>query len=127
MWHEKHFKNKPNYIWRRKGLRTRATKAEQRLWYFIRKKQIDFVFRRQFQIERYIVDFYCNELKLIIEVDGSIHQLPATKEHDVRRQKFLESLGYTVVRYTNAQVLHEIDAVLYHIQKVCSVLKSQLR
>ncbi len=96
--------------------RKQPTPAYDCLWNAIRKKQIGGVrFRRQHTIARFITDFYAHQVRLIIEVDGPIHQYSA--EEDAIRQEFLESLGYTVIRFTNDQVLGDLDSVLNRIQQ----------
>lgn len=70
-------------------------------------------FRRQQVIDRFIVDFYCHEVKLVIEVDGEIHNY--TQVEDAIRQEFLESLGLQVVRFKNEDVLFRIEGVLEEI------------
>ncbi len=64
----------------------------------------------------YIVDFYCPEKKLIVEIDGDSHYLPRTKERDTKRTQYLESLGYTVLRYTNTEVTESLDGVMKNIE-----------
>ena len=71
-----------------------------------------FKFRRQHGIGRYIVDFYCPELKLAIEVDGDIHAIAENIEKDVSRQEYIESLGIQVKRYKNDDIKHNLDSVL---------------
>jgi very-short-patch-repair endonuclease len=94
--------------------RHEPTPAESRLWHRLRNHGLsDLKFRRQHSIERFIVDFYCADPALIIEVDGPIHDY--TPEEDAIRQEFLESLGYRVIRFTNDDVLHNLDVVLRKI------------
>lgn len=91
--------------------RHEPTQAEEVLWQRLRDRQIAGAkFRRQHAIERFIVDFYCSTTRLVIEVDGSIHDY--TPEEDAARQAYLESLGLRVVRLSNEQVLDEIRHVL---------------
>jgi very-short-patch-repair endonuclease len=105
----------PPHLWARlkplaRQKRRRPTPAEDILWQRLRNRQIaDAKFRRQHTIERFIVDFYCAEAQLVVEVDGPIHDY--TPEEDAIRQEFLESLGLRVIRFTNDDVLHHLDAV----------------
>lgn len=100
-----------------KQLRQQPTPAEHRLWQYLRNKQLlGYKFRRQHAIYNYIADFYCRARMLVIEVDGSIHNQQV--EHDQTRDKNLESLGYTVVRFTNAAVLNDIENVLSKISQL---------
>jgi methylmalonyl-CoA mutase len=98
--------------------RSKPTEAENVLWKYLRDKQIDGIkFRREHIIDKYIADFISLENKLIVEVDGSIHQLPENKESDEQRTERLNELGYTVIRFTNNEVLHNIDAVTAAIKE----------
>ncbi|MFO5438001.1 MAG: endonuclease domain-containing protein [Dolichospermum sp.] len=95
-------------------MRTEATLAEKQLWQRLKNKQLlGLKFRRQQVIDRFIVDFYCHEVKLVIEVDGEIHNY--TQVEDAIRQEFLESLGLQVVRVKNEDVLFRIEGVLEEI------------
>ncbi|MFM6835361.1 MAG: endonuclease domain-containing protein [Dolichospermum sp.] len=95
-------------------MRTEATLAEKQLWQRLKNKQLlGFKFRRQQVIDRFIVDFYCHEVKLVIEVDGEIHNY--TQVEDAIREEFLESLGLRVVRFKNEDVLFRIEGVLEEI------------
>lgn len=80
-------------------------------------------FRRQHVIQPYIVDFYCHEIGLVIELDGSQHGTEDGKEYDVERTKFLEALDLTVVRYWNHDVMSQMDVVVADLWNVCSQLK----
>jgi very-short-patch-repair endonuclease len=98
-------------------MRQAPTPAEDALWQRLRRKQIWGVrFRRQHPIDRFIVDFYCAEARLVIEVDGEIHEY--TREEDALRQAFIESMGLRVLRFTNELVLKHSDEVLRIIQAV---------
>jgi very-short-patch-repair endonuclease len=91
--------------------RKNPTPAENRIWNeVLRLRQFaDYKFLRQKPIANYIVDFYCSELRLVIEIDGDSHA--ETVEYDAERTKILESLGLTVVRYTNDEVLRNVQGV----------------
>ena len=105
-------------------LRTNMTDAEQTLWYYLRRKQIQGVqFYRQKPLLNFIVDFYCFAVKLVIEIDGSQHNEPANQSKDKRRDELLENQGLKVLRFDNRQVLLEIDAVLEIIHAVVSERK----
>ena len=92
-------------------LRKDSTDAERRLWSRIRLKQLGgFRFRRQQPIGTYIVDFFCPEASLIIEIDGGQHDASAGR--DALRTRWLEERGYKVVRFWNNEVLENIDGVL---------------
>jgi very-short-patch-repair endonuclease len=96
---------------RARQLRRNATDAEIRLWSRLRRKQLaGFRFRRQHPLGSYIVDFFCPEARLIVEVDGGQHG--EENAHDARRTEWLEARGYRVVRFWNNEVLSNTDGVL---------------
>jgi 5-methyltetrahydrofolate--homocysteine methyltransferase len=97
-------------------MRNKPTEAEKMLWNVLSNKGIDgFKFRRQHIIGNYIADFICLKSNLIIEVDGSIHQLPENQVSDAERTKWLLSEGYRVIRFTNNEVLFNIENVIQKI------------
>ena len=97
-------------------MRNKPTEAENILWNILSNKGIDgHKFRRQHIIGNYIADFICLKSNLIIEVDGSIHQLPENQASDVERTKWLLSEGYRVIRFKNEEVLFEIEKVIERI------------
>ena len=75
-----------------------------------------YIFRRQYPISIFIADFYCHKLKLIIEVDGEIHNNEQTQEHDDGRSAVMEKFGLKVIRFTNEEVLNNQDFVLRQIK-----------
>jgi very-short-patch-repair endonuclease len=97
----------------RKELRSEATTAENYLWKALRNRNLNGrKFRRQHSIGNYIVDFYCPEEKVIVELDGSIHFNPINENHDIERSNFFLALGLKVVRFENRIVFDRIDLVL---------------
>ena len=93
--------------------RKHPTDTESMLWACLRDRQLHgFKFRRQHPIGRYIADFYCHELRLIVEVDGGIHMQKDQKLYDVARQEDLEGQGYTVVRVSTDEVKKSLRRVL---------------
>jgi very-short-patch-repair endonuclease len=100
------------------------TPAEEHLWQRIRRKNLhNYKFRRQHPIDRFIVDFYCAEAFLVIEVDGDIHEY--TQEQDALRQAFLESLGLRVLRFSNGDIMKHTDAVVERIGEVLQEWEDQ--
>jgi len=94
-------------------LRKNMTDAERKLWYRIRMKQIKgFQFYRQRPIGDYIVDFYCPKVKLVIELDGGQHYLQTGKEKDKIKDNYLRGLGLKVLRFSDVDILKDIDSVL---------------
>lgn len=106
------FDNKQPDIDLRRKLRRKQTKAEQVLWYDIRNQKLGVIFRRQYQIQFYFADFYCHTLKLIVELDGTAHDNEEQQKHDQKRQRWLESMGYTVIRFRNEAILFDRGPVL---------------
>lgn len=105
----------------RKHLRQNLTNPEKIIWQKLRNRQIrGFKFRRQHNIGKFIVDFYCDEIKLIIEIDGDVHAFQ--EEQDKKRQIFLENRGMRIVRYTNYEVRDNLMGVLEDILKKCEEL-----
>ncbi|MCK6580998.1 MAG: endonuclease domain-containing protein [Anaerolineae bacterium] len=97
---------------RARQMRHEPTRAEDALWQRIRNRRIGGAkFRRQHAVEGFIVDFVCIERRLIVEVDGDIHTLPDQQAYDQQRQALLESRGFRVLRFANADVLQSIEAV----------------
>ncbi len=87
-----------------KDLRNNPTHSEIVLWGYLKQRPLTFKFRRQHPIANYIVDFYCHELKLIIEVDGNIHANRKVLINDIERQTFLETNRLHFLRFTNNEV-----------------------
>ncbi|MEO6232821.1 MAG: vitamin B12 dependent-methionine synthase activation domain-containing protein [Ferruginibacter sp.] len=103
--------------------RAKPTKAEQTLWHIIKSKQLDgFKFRRQHIIGSYIADIVCLDSRLVIEIDGLIHQLPENAEADEVRTAWLEGKGFKVIRFTNDEVIGNTENVL---NKIVAILKDQ--
>ncbi|HEU0215777.1 MAG TPA: DUF559 domain-containing protein [Stellaceae bacterium] len=94
---------------RARALRRLPTDAERRLWYLLHRSQLGFRFRRQFPIPPYFVDFACVEARLIVEADGGQHAVPG--EHD-RRDAFLASKGWQLLRFWNNDILRNHAGVL---------------
>lgn len=101
-----------------RNLRKNMTKQERILWQFLRKKNINNLkFRRQYVIGNYIVDFICNEKKLIIEIDGGQHNEDKNIIYDQERTNFFETKGYKVIRFWNSDIDNNLDGVYLDILK----------
>jgi very-short-patch-repair endonuclease len=96
-------------------LRENMTEVEVVLWEYLRQHPLGYKFRRQHPLGIYIVDFYCHKLKLVIEVDGSVHGDPEVREADTERQRQLELEGLKVVRFTNEDVMKNRDKLVEQI------------
>ena len=113
---------------RAKRLRANQTEPEAVLWQAIRAKRLEGIkFRRQVPMGPFIVDFFCPEHRLVIELDGSQHGEPDTAEYDARRTAWLRDRGYRVVRFWNDDVLRDLDGVCRHILAECGVLERAAR
>ena len=102
---------------RAKELRRNMTPAEQRLWQQLRANRLgNWHFRRQQIIDGFIVDFYCHQVGLVIEVDGPIHE--SQREADAEREAILRARGLKILRFTNQQVMNDMANVLNEIRQV---------
>lgn len=97
-----------------RNLRKNLTHSEAILWQQLRSRKLGYKFRRQHTLHGLIVDFYSYELMLVIEVDGSIHDL--TIERDHMKDQFLASQGYCVIRFANDMILNHLSDVIKKIQ-----------
>ena len=103
-------------------LRQRGTDAEARLWNALRGRRLaGLKFRRQHPYDRFVLDFFCVEHGLAVELDGSIHAEPAQAARDAERTEFLQAHGIRVLRFKNDQVEKEIETVLKEIEKACLI------
>lgn len=99
-------------------LRNNSTKSEIKLWKILKNKNIKgYDFHRQKPLLEFIADFYCYELKLVIELDGFTHEFEETKSKDNYKQGKLEGVGLTVLRFTDEEVFSEFDLVINSIEK----------
>lgn len=99
-----------------RALRRRTTLAEDALWRHLRKDQLGVRFRRQHGIGPFVVDFCCLPLRLVVEVDGDIHDEDDVSEQDAWRTEYLQQGGFTVRRFRNDDVLHHPDRVIAAIR-----------
>ncbi len=106
--------NKKQFTFRRSQLRKESPRAEQILWRHLKRKQVhNQKFRRQMGIDRYVVDFYCPKIKLVIEVDGGSHFISKFEEEkDKFRQEEIERLGIKFLRFNNEDVYLRINEVM---------------
>jgi very-short-patch-repair endonuclease len=103
----------------RKDLRKRMTKSETLLWSRLRGKQNGFKFRRQHSIGSFIVDFYCSECNLVIELDGITHGDDSIYNRDKQKEKFLKEKRITILRFNDQEVIKNINETLESIWQVC--------
>jgi very-short-patch-repair endonuclease len=106
---------KPVIFQRAVALRNNMTNAEQILWKRLRKIQLGVRFKAQHPIERFIADFYCHHSKLVVELDGEIHD--RQKEYDEGREAELEKYGLRIIRFKNSEVIDDIEGVIDKIKR----------
>jgi imidazole glycerol-phosphate synthase subunit HisF len=99
-----------------KDLRKNMTDAEKVLWFHLKQNLVGFKFRRQHPLGIYIADFYCHKAKLVIELDGSIHDNEEVKTNDEIRQRNIEEGGIKVIRFKNEEIFNDIETVLRRIE-----------
>ena len=104
-------------------LRKDMTEAEKIIWERVCKNQLGVRIRRQHPIWRFIADFYCHELKLVIEIDGNIHLNPENKEYDISRGIILKEFKIEILRFTNNDVISKPDWVIETIRSSIELLK----
>ncbi|MBQ9284964.1 MAG: endonuclease domain-containing protein [Bacteroidaceae bacterium] len=97
--------------------RKHPTQAESILWEYLKEKQLGVTFRRQQVVGKYIADFVCLSRGIVIEVDGGYHQLPEQQTSDAERTEWLESQGLNVLRFTNDQVIGDMENVINQIKE----------
>ncbi len=113
--------NRPEKKAMRQVLRRNMPVPEQILWAKIRNQQLGVKFRRQHGIDQYIVDFYCPEAMLVIELDGDSHYIDGTEDKDRIRNEFMQTLGLRVIRYLNSDVMQNLDGVIEHIMHTIKI------
>jgi len=118
----------PDIFKKAKELRRYETEAEKRLWgKLCRNQMLGLQFRRQHPINRFIVDFYCVKIKLVIEVDANIHEIPENKVYDIGRSQVLNDFGITVIRFSNNHITDDIDNVLKLIEENVNQLIKEMK
>jgi very-short-patch-repair endonuclease len=105
----------PPILQRARELRQPQTPAEATLWRALRNRNLNYKFRRQHPIDNFIIDFYCAQVRLCIELDGASHMEASQKEYDLARTAYLEDLGYKMIRFTNDDVRYNLNAVVEEI------------
>ncbi|HEX9740868.1 MAG TPA: endonuclease domain-containing protein [Ignavibacteriaceae bacterium] len=112
-----HYNRESEKVNRRK-LRRNSTKAEEILWDYLKnRKLLGLKFKRQYSIDQFVIDFYCSEIKLGIELDGKIHLKREVKIHDENREGYLNDFGIKFLRINNDEVIIDIEEVITEINK----------
>jgi very-short-patch-repair endonuclease len=108
-----YYGTKPEILGIAYDLRIKMTEAEKVLWKKLRNRQVKgYRFRRQHPVREFVVDFFCYEAKLVIELDGEVHDDPFQKERDQERTKILQSMGLKEIRFRNKEVLDNPEHVV---------------
>ncbi len=108
---------------RARHLRKNATPGEISLWQKIRNKALGVQFHRQVPIDHFIVDFFCHELGLVIEIDGHSHEFPEQYHYDLRREARLRSYGLSIIRFSEREVRQNIEDVIDTLLAVIEEVK----
>jgi very-short-patch-repair endonuclease len=110
---------------RAREFRSNPTRAERLLWQALRNRKLSgFKFRRQYRLGPFIVDFYCFESRLVLELDGRVHQNQA--DYDRERSRYLQERGLYAFRIANNEVESDVDKALESILKICIERKSPM-
>ena len=118
--------NKTSEKQKRRDLRKNSPAAERLLWTQLRGNRLNgYKFRRQYGIDRYVVDFYCPALRLAIEIDGDSHYWDHAQEYDAQRQAFIEALGIRFLRFTNTEVYQHMEGVIAAIENTISAVEGK--
>ena len=116
---------KPELFRLAEGLRKNSTIAEKTLWNCLKQfRSYGFVFRRQHPLDFFIADFYCDKIKLVIEVDGDIHLSEKNIEYDDNRTGELERFGLKVIRFKNEEIMNDLEQVISEIKIIITELSS---
>ena len=118
----KHF-NKKSEQEKRRNLRKNMTYCEKIVWQHIRKKQLGYRFLRQYSVDHFVIDFYCPELKLAVEIDGESHNEPGKKKKDISRQRYLESFNIKFVRIKDEELLGNPEKAFGKIEDAIKALE----
>ena len=118
--------NKKKEQEKRRSLRTNMTYCEKIVWMHLRKRQLGYRFLRQYSVDSFVIDFYCPELKLAIELDGDVHEIPEQKKYDKARQKYLEAFGIKFIRIKNEEFLGNPNKAFNRIEeKISSIVQNK--
>ena len=108
--------NRRREKWLRQQLRNHMPDAEVLLWMQLKGRQVlGFKFRRQYSVGPFVIDFYCPQLRLGVELDGDSHFAVGAADRDQHRQRYIESFGIRVIRYVNTDIYENMDGVLENL------------
>ncbi len=122
----KHF-NKPSQKNKRRSLRQSQTLCEELAWKYLRNRQLlGYKFRRQYSIDRYIIDFYCPELKLAVEIDGASHNSVKQKQKDLVRENYLKEFNVEFIRIKDEELLGNSEKAFLKIEEAVKRLEKKM-
>ncbi len=122
----KHY-NKKSEQEKRRSLRKNMTYCEKIVWLNLRKRQLGYRFLRQYSVDHFVIDFYCPDLKLAIEVDGASHNHPEKKKYDIQRQKYLEEFNIKFVRIKDEEFLGNPNKAFMKIEDTIKLLEKNTK
>jgi len=123
----KHF-NKPSEKEKRRKLRQYQTRAEELVWRFLRSRQLlGFKFKRQYSIDHFVIDFYCPELKLAVEIDGVSHSVPGKKQYDIKRERYLEKFNINFIRIKDEELFGNPNKAFMKIEEGVKRLREKIK
>jgi very-short-patch-repair endonuclease len=108
-------------------LRHQQTEAERGAWYLLRDRRLGLKFRRQYPIENYVVDYYCCELRLAVELDGGVHSQPSQMRKDAAKDAFLQNLGIRVLRLPNGLVTEDPEGFVRKVREAAETARRKPR
>lgn len=109
----------------RKHLRQTMSKAEVILWSQLKGRQLGYKFRRQYGVGPYVVDFYCPQMRLAVEIDGGQHYEDRQATNDRQRQEYIERLGIRVIRFSDREVLDDVYGVINRLQAILTLPRAK--
>jgi len=119
----KHY-NKSSQTDKRRKLRQNQTNAEELVWRFLRNRQmLGYKFKRQYSVDHFVIDFYCPELKLAVEIDGGTHNNPEQKKKDIGRQKYLEAFNIKFVRIKDEELFGNPNKAFNKIERAIKLIR----
>jgi len=108
-------------------LRHQQTEAEKAAWHLLRNRRVGLKFRRQYPIENYVVDFYCGELRLAVELDGGVHSQPSQMKKDAAKDAFLGNVGVRVLRLPNGLVTEDPEGFIRKVREAAETVLEKRR
>ena len=119
--------NKSSQTEKRRKLRQNQTNAEELVWRFIRNRQLlGYKFKRQYSVDHFVIDFFCSDLKLAIEIDGGSHNSPEQRKKDIVRQKYLEAFNINFVRVKDEELFGNPNKAFDKIEQAIKLIRKKI-